>query len=341
MRVPFLDLARENGVLALPLTAAVRRVLDSGRVLMGPEVEAFEAELAAWFGVAHAVGVASGTDAVEIALRATEAAEEGPLRVTAFTAVPTINAMEAAGCDPVLVDVNAGTRNAFGNPLEVSLYGLTGPVYGCEVEDIAHSMGAEYDGHKAGTMGDAGAVSFYPSKILGACGDGGAIITNDPIIAARARGIRHYGGLAQGDVTTRGQNSRLSEMQAAILRVKLPHVDGWIARRREIAARYSAELAGCVTVPTEPTGCKAVYHVYVIEHPERDRLKAALEAKGVGTMVHYPKAIHEHTRWRHLGAPGQFPVAERLARTVLSLPCYPYLTDAEQDAVIAAVKAAA
>lgn len=340
MIVPFCDLGRESRALEAQLNAAAFRVIRSGRFLYGPELEAFEREIAGWHGVKYAIGVASGTDAVEIALRASA---QGPgvaphTAVTAMTAVPTINAIEAAGEVAYLVDPFPETRNANVADLAVHLYGLPLRAPDHCVEDVAHAMGATVDGHLTGTMGRCGALSFYPSKILGACGDGGAIITNDPDIADRARRIRHYGRDVNGDVSSRGQNSRLSEMQAALLRVKLPYVHGWIDRRREIAARYNAELAGKVRVPFEPHGCRAVFHVYVVESDERNQLAARLMGAGVQTMVHYDKAIHEHPRWRHLGEPGQFPVAERLARTVLSLPCYPYLTDEEQTEVIKAVK---
>lgn len=352
MIVPFCDLQRESRALEALLLEAAVRVIRSGRFLYGAELEAFEHELAEWHGVRYAVGVASGTDAVEIALRALseelddlDAFGGRPgVTVTAMTAVPTINAIEAAGRRPLLVDPDPVSRNVRGvHNIHVQLYGVATDARPNEVEDIAHSMGATFDGMLAGTMASCGAVSFYPTKLLGACGDGGAIITNDKDIADRARQVRHYGVDDAGSVAMRGQNSRLSELQAAMLRIKLPLVHGWIDRRREIAKRYNEELAGKVRVPVEPDGCRAVYHVYVVECAEeivseRSRLVAALNERGIGTMVHYSRAIHEHERWRHLGEPGQFPVAERLARTVLSLPMCPYLTDEEQDYVIKAVK---
>ncbi len=339
MLVPFCDIGRENEALATGLTEAFERVRKSGRVLYGDELEAFEREIAEWHGVRFAVGVASGTDAVEVALRAATN-ETGGVTVTAMTAVPTINAMEAAGMGPLLVDCHPLTRNAAAYAgLAVHLYGLASLTGATPlVEDVAHSMGATVGSRLAGTMGDCGALSFYPSKIMGTLGDGGCIITNDPVIADRARKIRHYGFDDDGDVVTRGQNSRLCEMQAAFLRVKLPHVHGWIDRRREIAARYTEELKGRVVTPCEPPSSKHVYHCYVIESEHRDMLKAKLTALGVGTMVHYPRAIHQYDRWRGLGEKGSFPVAEKLAATVLSLPCYPYLRDDEQDWVIKAVK---
>lgn len=340
MKIPFCDVGRENRALETQLTEAAQRVIRSGRVLYGPELEAFEQEIAAWHGVKHAVGVASGTDAIEVALRATGCSGRF-VATSAMTAVPTVNAIEAADADVILVDPEPETRTALTThrrEVRVHLYGLALPAVGVTVEDVAHAMGATVDGSMAGTMGQCGALSFYPTKIFGALGDGGAVITNDDEIAKRARRIRHYGVEEDGDIALRGQNSRLSEIQAAFLRVKLGCVNEWIRRRREIAARYSAELGARVKTPFEPPGCQSVYHVYVMEHPERDRIAKGLAERGIGTMVHYPRAIHEYDRWSLLGRDGAFPVAERLAREVLSLPCYPFLEEAEQDAVIAAVK---
>lgn len=343
--VPFANVGRENTALLTPLLAATKRVLESGRVLYGAELEAFEQELAGWFGVKHAVGVASGTDAVEIALRACGVVGRR-VAVGAFVAVPCINAIEAAGLEPVLFDADPVTRNANLAHTRDVMASLSVPLYGLPVdendiptvEDIAHSMGAVRDGQLVGTFGVAGAVSLYPSKILGVCGDGGAVITNDAAVAKRARKIRHYGFEDSGDINLRGQNSRLCELQAAYARVKLPHVNTWIRRRREIAHRYSAELAGRVTVPVEPKGCFHVYHCYVIEHDERERIIADAAARGVDIHRHYPKAIHEYGRWKHLGEPGEFPVAEKLARTVMSLPLTPFTTDREVERVIHVVK---
>ncbi|MEO8603281.1 MAG: DegT/DnrJ/EryC1/StrS family aminotransferase [bacterium] len=349
MHVPFLDLARQDAPLRVALNHAYRRVVASGRLLFGPELRAFEAELGAWLGGRHVVGVASGTDALEIALRASGLEPGEPVQTTAFTAVATINAIEAAGGIPVLRDVDPQTRNADAwqpgtrrcrMAVGVHLYGLPCrlPTWESAVEDVAHALGARLDGRRVGALGRVAALSFYPTKNLGALGDGGAVVTDDDGLAARAREIRHYGGLDRGDVTSRGLNSRLSELQAAFLRVKLPRLDDWNARRRAIAARYRASLAGRVGLPTEPAGGESVYHLFVIEHPERERLAQGLAHAGIGTMVHYPKALHEHSRYAALAEPGQFPVAERLARTVLSLPCFPELTDAEVDRVIAALR---
>lgn len=349
VRVPFVDLARQSDALRPELDAAFARVMASGRVLFGPELRAFERELGGFLGARHVIGVANGTDAIEIALRASGLRPGARVETSALTAVPTVNAIEAAGGVPMLRDVDPISRNVDAwrpgdrgceASVAVHLYGLPCrlPTWRGAIEDVAHALGASLGGRRLGRLARAAAVSFYPTKNLGALGDGGAVVTDDDEIAALVRQIRHYGALEDGNVSLRGQNSRLGELQAAFLRCKLPHLDGWNERRRAIAARYQSELSGRVALPLEPDGCRAVYYVFVVEHPERDRLASDLKAAGVSTMVHYPMAIHEHTAYRGLGEPGQFPVAERLARTVLSLPCFPTMTEAEQDHVIRSVR---
>ena len=266
----------------------------------------------------------------------------------AFGAVPTINAIVAAGLTPVLVDVDPVTRGVSEATLRtakvdghvvVHMFGAPCFVPDGAIEDCAHAQGAYIGDAQVGTLGSVGAFSAFPTKCLGTMGDGGWIATDDDELAARARTIRHYGFTEdRSDVQGDGINSRLCELQAAILRAKMPHLAEWNERRRAIARRYTQELGGYVRVPDETPGTRGAFHVYVVEHPERDRLRAALAAKWIGTMVHYPKALHQYERWRHLGEPGQFPVSERLAREVLSLPCFPELREDEQEAVIDAVK---
>jgi len=344
MLVPFVDLAREQSALLTPLSAAFRRVLESGRYLMGPEVERFEDMIADWHGVTCAVGTSSGSDACEIAMRAAGWGEGARVATPAFGAVPTISAIEAAGATPVLVDVDPLTRGVSAETMSgvkvdgaivVHMFGVPCYVPDGAIEDCAHAQGATVGGRLVGTIGRAGAVSFFPTKCLGNMGDGGMIITNDTGLAARAIDIRHYGGLLSGDVTMRGQNSRISELSAALLSVKLKHLKAWNARRLEIAKRYNAELAGRVVVPHIPEGTAPTFHCYVIESEHRDLLKAKLAALGISTMCHYSRSINQYDRWRNLGS---FPVAEKLAATVLSLPLHPYLTNAEVDYVIKCVK---
>ncbi len=347
MRVPFVALERQNIALSQELISAFGKVLVSGRYLFGSELDAFEREAAAAIGVPYVVGLASGTDACEVAMRATFP-RGARVSTPAFGAVPTINAIVAAGLEPVLTDVDPVTRGVSAETLArvqvdghvvVHMFGQPCYVPTGAIEDCAHAQGATILGEQVGTWGAAGAFSAFPTKCLGTMGDGGWIATKDEALAKRARAIRHYGFTNdRADVQGDGINSRLCELQAALLRVKLPYLDIWNERRRRIAVRYTSELAGKVTTPREYTGLISVYHVYVVEHPERDRIKAGLEERGIGCMVHYPKALHEYSRWSHLGARGDFPVSERLARTVLSLPMHPDLTEAEQDAVIGAVK---
>jgi dTDP-4-amino-4,6-dideoxygalactose transaminase len=353
MKVPFADLARQNLPLRSALLDAFERVVDSGRYLMGPTVGTFENALAASLGLSHAVTTASGTDSCELAIRAVGWGPGSTVATPAFGAVPTIAAIEAAGATPVLVDVDPVTRGVSFETLAqartdgavvVHMFGQLCDVPDDAIEDCAHAQGAARMISNlplpvlAGQQGIAGAFSFFPTKCLGALGDGGAVVTDDPEIAARVRALRHYGGLLDGDVTMQGQNSRLSELGAALLSVKLARLDEYKVQRMMIAGRYRAELKGHITVPTERPWEAPSYHCFVVEHPERDRIKAALEARGIGTMIHYPKPIHFYRRWRHLGAPGDFPVSERLAATVLSLPCFPGFREDEQDAVIAAIK---
>ena len=334
--IPFCDLSRQAEALAADYANAFERVMRSGRFLFGPECEALEAELAAWHGVKHCVCVASGTDAIEIALRA-QGIHSKSLYTSTMTAPATPNAIEASGNVPWFKDIDPRTRNATGCDVQVHIYGLAELADTAKVEDCAHAMGAWVNGKLAGTMGRCGALSFYPTKILGAMGDGGAVLTDSELVAHDARSIRHYGRNEMGNITLRGQNSRMSEVQAALLRVSLTHVDDWIARRRKIAERYSAELHGKVVTPWTPAGCEPVYHVYVIESEQRDELAEGLyTCHGIDTMQHYPRPIHAHARWND--QPDRYPHADALAKRCLSLPCYPYLTDSEQTKVINAVK---
>ncbi len=347
MKVPFVALERQNVALYDAHREAFDRVLRSGRYLMGPEVETFEKSLAVWNGTKHAVAVHSGTSACELALRATGWKS---VAMPAFGAVPTINAAEAARVTPVLVDVNPYTRGVSESTLAgvkadgaivVHMFGHPCYTPPDAIEDCAHAQGARCGGQLVGTRGSMGALSMFPTKCLGNMGDGGAVVTNSERHALAIRMLRHYGRPGNaGDIGDMlGTNSRMSEMSAAFLSEKLPYLHGWNARRREIATRYREELAGKVTVPFEAANCEPSYHVFVIEYEERDRLAYGLAARGIGHQIHYPRAIHQYERWKHLGELGQFPVAEKLAATVLSLPMYPFLRDDEVDVVIAAVKA--
>ncbi len=357
-RVPFLDLSRHIAVLRPELDAAIAEVLDAGRFIGGEPVERFEREFADWVGTRHVVGVASGTDAIEIALRAVGVGTGDEVITVANTCVPTIAGIEGAGATPVLVDADPTTMTIDPESLEaavtegtaaivpVHLYGRCADMdavlavaaeHGLKVvEDCAQAHGATWRGRPAGTLGDAGAFSFYPTKNVGALGDAGAVVTGDAEVAAEAAALRRYGEYERCDSTRRGTNSRLDTLQAALLSVKLRHADAWRERRREIAARYTEVLAETpLALPADPDGGIHAYHLYVVAVPERDRFRAKLADAGVATHVHYPRAVHDQPLYRDIGRAGSLAVSERLADSVVSLPLFPELTHEEVEAVIA------
>jgi dTDP-4-amino-4,6-dideoxygalactose transaminase len=361
--VPFGDLARQTASVRRGLDAAIERVLAGGRYVFGEELERFEAEFAAWCGTTHAVGVASGTDAVTIALQAAGVEPGHEVITTANTCVPTIVGIENAGALPVLVDPSPHTRTIDPERVEqavtrrtkallpVHLYGYVADLKALRaiadsrgvalVEDCAQAHGAELDGSRAGSIGDTAAFSFYPTKNLGALGDGGAVVTSSDDAAERARLLRNYGERERFEHVLRGRNSRLDPLQAAFLLVKLSHVDAWNERRRAIAARYTKALANtAVRAPAEPAGRRHAYHLYVVEVADRERFRAALAEAGVETAVHYPRAVHQQPAYRELGEGRDLRVSERLVATVVSLPIYPELTEAEVGHVSAAAQAA-
>jgi dTDP-4-amino-4,6-dideoxygalactose transaminase len=342
--IPFNDLKPLHATLARELSAAVERVLASGWYILGPELEAFEAEFAAYHSVPYAVGVANGTEALELALRALGIGEGDEVITVAHTAVATVCAVERAGATPVLVDIDETTYtmdpaaaaaaitprtkvilpvHLYGHPAEMSALAGLAERHGLAlVEDCAQSHGARESGRIVGTIGHLGAFSFYPTKNLGALGDGGAVITRDAGLAARLRRLRNYGQENRYHSVERGQNSRLDEMQAALLRVKLGHLDEHSAVRRRLAAEYSRQLTG-VTTPACRAGAEPVFHLYVIGHGQRDLLMSALAERGIGTLIHYPVPVHLQKAYRDLGyGPGALPVTERTAAEVLSLPLY-------------------
>jgi dTDP-4-amino-4,6-dideoxygalactose transaminase len=343
--------------------AAVWRVLDRGWYILGPEVEAFEAAFAAYHGPGlHAVGVANGTDAIELALRATGVGPGDEVITVAHTAVATVCAVERAGAKPVLVDVDpvtctidpAAVRAAitprtravvpvhlYGHPADMpALLEVARPANLLVVEDCAQAHGARLGARPVGTFGHLAAFSFYPTKNLGALGDGGAVLTDDPALAGRARRLRNYGQTDRYHHAERGVNSRLDELQAALLGVGLAYLDEHNAERRRLAGRYLNRLEG-VTLSPERPGAHHVYHLFVVRHPRRDWLRQRLHALGVGTLIHYPIPAHLQPAYADLGyRPGSLPATERAAAEVLSLPLYVGLTDAEVDHVCAAVRAA-
>ena len=364
--IPILDLTEQYRSLKAEIDAAVTGVFASGHFINGPNVRAFESEIAAYLGTPHAVGLNSGTDALHLALRALDVGPGDEVITTPFTFVATTEAIGIVGATPVFVDIDPATYNIDPRLIEahigphtkailpVHLYGSPAPMreimeiarrHGLTViEDCAQSIGATIDGQATGTFGDIGCFSFFPSKNLGAYGDGGLLVTGSERLAARARSLRAHGGAVKYFHEELGVNSRLDEVQAAILRVKLPHLDDWSARRRALAQRYTERLRGLpgVVTPIEEPGNRNVYHQYTIRIDDRDAARERLQAAGVQTMVYYPTPLHLQPVHANLGLPaGSFPESERAAAAVLSLPIYPELALADHDAVIGAVTALA
>jgi dTDP-4-amino-4,6-dideoxygalactose transaminase len=359
--IPVCDLRAQYLAIEAEVRAALDRVLARSWFILGEELAAFEEEFADFLGIPHAVGVASGTDAIHLALRALNVGAGDRVLTAPNSAVPTAAAIVAAGAVPCFADVDPVTGLLDPASVEqhldqrvkaivpVHLYGRCVPMdavldlgrrHGIPVvEDAAQAHGATWRGRAAGTMGVIGCFSFYPSKNLGACGDAGACTTADPALAARLRRLRNYGERDRYLSVEFGINSRLDELQAAVLRVKLPHLAGWNARRRELAAIYRDRLASLPVMFAPPADeGEEVHHLFIARVARRDRLRGDLQSRGVMTQVHYPLPIHLHPAYARLGfGPGSFPVAERRAEQIVSLPLYPEMTANQQECVIAAV----
>lgn len=367
MRLAFLDLRAGIEECEPQLSAALARVRASGRFVLGPEVEAFEREFASACGTRHCVGVASGLDALALALRAWEIGPGVEVIVPAYTAVATWMAVASTGARPVGVDIDPETRtldpalveaaitprtralvpvHLFGLPADMDGVNAIAQAHGLPVlEDAAHAHGARWRGRRAGSLGAAGAFSFYPTKNLGALGDAGAVTTDDDGLAERVRMMRGPGSPPRGgSPALEGYSSRLDELQAAVLRVRLRHLERWNRRRAGIAARYLEALTGVagVTSPRAPDLVEAVWHLFVIAVEDRDGCKSGLETSGIATKIHYDPLPHRTPTFRRAGwRPGDFPVAESLARRALSLPLYPQLSDESVDRVARQVGAMA
>jgi len=362
MNVPFLDLKSVHAEIAQELDAAYRRVMDHGSFIMGPELEAFEAEFAAYCGVAHCIGVGNGLEALHLALLAKGIGAGDEVLVPAHTFVATWLAVSHCGARPVPVPCDPRSYTLDPARLEAALTARTKAVipvhlYGQPadmdpineiagrrglfvLEDAAQSHGALYKGNPCCGLGDAAGTSFYPGKNLGALGDGGAVLTNDPSLAHQIRRLRNYGSEKKYVHQDRGFNSRLDELQAAFLRVKLTHLDAWNGRRRALAEQYDAALGGCegLITPFVPSWAMPVWHLYVVRTPRRDMLKAALKAKGIDTLIHYPTVPQAQACYTGLPSHESCGEAQAIANELLSLPMSPALTDEQAEAVIAAVK---
>lgn len=344
------------------IAVAIHEVLEGGRYILGDQVAAFEREFASWVGVDHAVGVANGTDAIVVALRAGGIGPGDEVITVAHTAVATVAAIELAGAVPVLVDIEPATFtidpaavaaaitprtraiiavHVYGQPADLQPLLDLARTHGIRlIEDCAQAHGARYHGRPVGSWGDIACYSFYPTKNLGALGDGGLVATRDADLASRARLLREYGWAERYISHIPGANTRLDELQAAVLRVKLRYLDADNARRRSLAALYDAELRGgpVVTPPRRPA-CEHVFHLYVVRAPHRDALQAHLKEAGVSALVHYPMPIHLQPAYHGRVTAGRgLPATELAAREVLSLPLFPELTDDQVRHVAAAVR---
>ncbi len=345
--IPYVELKTQFAAIEPEVRAAIDEVFASGWFVLGEQVRSFETEFANYLGIGHAVGVASGTDAIHLALRALGIGPGDEVITVPNTCVPTLCGIVATGATPVLADVDPETLtlcperfaeaitsktravvpvHLYGHPCDMDSILAVARQHGIAVvEDCAQAHGSLYKGTHCGTFGDAAAFSFYPSKNLGAYGDGGTVVTSREDVAERVRMLRNYGEETRYHHTIQGVNSRLDEMQAAILRVKLRHLDKWNAARRTRATAYGHELANAgVTVPMEADWAQSNYHLYVVRSELRDALQEHLRSNGIGTYIHYPIPIHRQTAYAHLGySPGQFPVSEAACERVLSLPMYP------------------
>ena len=365
MTLPLCDLRAQDARIAEEVRAAVLRIADAQAFVLGEVVAKFEAQLAAGAGVAHAVGVASGSDALRLSLIAAGVRPGDAVLTTPFTFFATAGAIHHVGAVPVFADVDAQTftltaatcrarlERAGAGPrvralLPVHLFGQCAPMaelsaFAAEhelvvVEDAAQALGATVDGKPAGSLGLAAAVSFFPSKNLGAWGDGGAVLTSDPALAARVRRLRAHGFDAEGRVHEVGFNSRLDALQAAVLTVKARHLGQWNEERRAAAARYRVLLEGTpLELPIERAGATHVYHQYVVRTPQRDALAQHLTGQGIATRAYYGIPLHQQPCFAREGE--SLPVAEELARTSLALPMFAELTAAQQERVADAVRA--
>jgi dTDP-4-amino-4,6-dideoxygalactose transaminase len=349
--VPFLDLKAPYLELKDELDEAYKRVMDSGWYILGKEVEAFETEFAAYCESQHCIGVGNGLDALHLILRAMEIGPGDEVIVPSNTYIATWLAVSYVGATPVPIEPDEKTYNIapslieaaitnktraimvvhlYGQPADMDAIDIIAQKYQLKlVVDGAHAHGARYKGSRSRCQGDAAAYSFFPSKNLGAIGDGGAVVTDDVVLADKIRVLRNYGSRIKYHNEVKGVNSRLDELQAALLRVKMKKLDEWNERRSRIAQKYMQALAGMegLTIPVVPDWAEPVWHLFVVRHPRRDELQQQLQAFGIGTLIHYPVPPHRSEAYgdTHLGK-GSLPLTEALVDSVLSLPMSPHIT---------------
>jgi dTDP-4-amino-4,6-dideoxygalactose transaminase len=363
MGVPFLDLRQQYWSIKDEVSAGVQQVMDSCRFVLGENVNSFEKEFASFCGTEYAVGVANGTDALRLALLVCGIEKGDEVITVPNTFIATAEAISQTGAKIVFVDINSSTYNIdvfriegainektkaivpvhlFGQPADMNPIMKIARKYNLKViEDACQAHGAEYKGKKVGSIGDAGCFSFYPSKNLAAFGDGGLVVSNGNKIAYKMKMLRDHGQIKKYEHLLEGYNSRLDEMQAAILRVKLKRLDEWNKLRRKNASIYNHLLEDVdeVVMPSEAEYAKHVYHLYVIRTHRRDELQDWLKSKGVGTGLHYPIPVHLQKAYEYLGyKEGDFPVTEDCAKQILSLPMFPELTQKEIEKVVTEIK---
>ena len=362
IEIPVVDLKAQYLSIQSEIDTAIARVLASGQFILGPEVSAFEREFADYCGVGYAIGVDSGTSAIQLALLACGIGTDDEVITVSHTAVATVTAIELTGARPILVDIDPSRYTLDPSKLVTALTSRTSAIlpvhlYGCPadmdpilafahehqlfvIEDCAQAHGAHYHGRPVGGWGDLAAFSFYPTKNLGTYGDGGAVLTNDPDLAKRLSMLRQYGWGKRYISEFKGLNSRLDDIQAAILRVKLGHLDEWNKRRQSLANIYNELLSNCgLDLPDIPQYTEHVYHQYVIRTSQRDHLCAFLADRSIHSAIHYPMPVHLQPAFKNLGySAGTFPNTEKFSGQVLSLPIYPEMTDSSVEIVCRAIK---
>lgn len=361
MKIPIIDLVRQHKPIQNELEIAFKRVLESGQFILGPELEQFERNASEFLRSKYAVGVGNGTDAITLALKAIDLQSGDEVITTPFTFFATAETIAMIGAKPVFVDVEDSTLNIDVNKIEgkitpktrvilpVHIFGQGAKMEGIldiarrhslrVIEDTAQGFGAKRNGKFLGTFGDLGTFSFFPTKNLSCLGDGGLITTQDELLFDRVRKLRVHGSPRKYYHEFLGYNSRLDTLQAAFLSVKLNYIEAWNQRRREIAEIYDRELKEFVRVPEVDAGNEHIYHQYTIRTDRRDELNEFLNKKGIMTQVHYPIPLHLQPALAYLGyKKGDFPVAERAAKEVLSLPIFPELTELEIEYIVSSVK---
>ena len=360
--VPFLNLKAQHAALEEELVAAFRRTLSSTQFVLGSEVAAFEEEFSAFSGAEFGIGVNSGTSALHLALLAAGIGSGDEVITVSCTFVATVAAIDYTGARPVFVDVDPATLNMDVAKVESAITSRTKAILPVHlhgqpadldplleiarrhglvvIEDAAQAHGAEYKGRRAGSIGDMGCFSFYPGKNLGACGEGGMVVTNNEEFAQRIRMLRDWGQERKYHHTLKGFNYRMEGIQGAVLRVKLRHLDAWTEGRRRNAAHYNALLADSgITIPVEAPYARHVYHVYAVRIPNRDAVQAALQTREIQTGIHYPIPVHLQQAYREFGfGPGDLPVTEKASAELLSLPMFPELEPGQVEEVCQVIR---